>query len=381
MRDDSPAVSFVIPCLNEARTLPQVLEKICRLSVSSLKEYAVEIVVADNGSTDGSQEIAQRAGARVIHCTERGYGAALQAGIANASHPVVVFADADNTYDMLEAPRLIEELRRGYDLVLGSRLQGEIKDGAMPFSHRYIGTPILTSLINRLYGKEGRPISDCNSGFRCFRKEKFASWKVRSTGMEFASEMLVKALKAGAKTSEVPITLYRDERGRAPHLERWRDGMRHLLQILLESPRFFLQTGMITWLISWAVLIAAESIGMVAIGPATVMGLHTMMFALLFSCAGLTVFGIGLNLSAQQPARTGVYGYLLELKEDQLFWGLVALGVVSVSCDFFIVLKWALAGFKNISLERETLILITFSANGLIFIANTFAAHMLKRAP
>ena len=380
MREIMRAVSFVIPCLNEAQTLPLVLKKIRQLSESALKEYQVEMLVVDNGSTDCSVELAQRGGARVLSCAERGYGAALRSGIANATHPIVVFADADNTYDLLEAPRLLEELERGSDLVLGSRLRGEIKHGAMPFLHRHLGTPFLTSMINHLYGRRGKTLSDCNSGFRCFRKDQFLSWGVKSAGMEFASEMLVKALIADAKTSEVPITLYRDERGRIPHLARWRDGMRHVLQILLESPRFFFTTGTVIWSLSWLVLLTAAWTGLVTIGGATFMGLHTMMFGLLFSCVGITIFGVGLNLSARHPLRKGVYGYLLNLKEDRLFWGLVSLGLVSFTCDFLVVVKWMAAGFSNISLERITLVLIAFSTNGLIFIANIFAAHLMKRS-
>lgn len=380
MQELANAVSFVIPCLNEAQTLPLVLRKIRQLSESDLKACAVEMLVVDNGSTDCSVELAKREGARVLSCVEKGYGAALRFGIANATHPIVIFADADNTYDLLEAPRLLAELEQGADLVLGSRLRGDIKHGAMPFSHRHIGTPVLTSMINHLYGGHGRKLTDCNSGFRCFWKDQFLSWGVKSTGMEFASEMLVKALIAEARTSEVPITLYRDERGRVPHLARWRDGMRHVLQILLESPRFFFTVGTVTWLISWLVLLTAARTGLVTIGGVTLMGLHTMMFGLLFSVVGITIFGIGLNLSARHPVRKGVYGSLLNLKEDRLFWGLVSLGLLSFAGVLLVVGKWVVAGFSNISLERITLVLIAFSTNGLIFIANTFAAHLMKRS-
>jgi len=238
---EHPSISFVIPCLNEEKTLPYVLEKVVRVCNKELKDCRTEIILSDNGSEDKSIEIAKAYGVRIGNCRTRGYGAALKYGILLAENDVIVFADADDTYDFSETPILIKEIEKGYDLVIGSRLKGNIHSGAMPFLHHYLGTPILNFIINNIFGHDENKISDCNSGFRCFRKEAFNRWNIQSDGMEFASEMLVKSLKNNAKISEAPISLYPDHPGRKPHLKTWRDGMRHLLRILVEAPFFLIR--------------------------------------------------------------------------------------------------------------------------------------------
>jgi len=167
------SVSFVIPCLNEQDALADVLAKINKVRETNFRELQTEVIVSDNGSTDNSIKIAKEHGAKVVHCAQRGCGAALLLAIKNAACETVVFADADNTYDFLETPRLVNELEKGFDLVIGSRIEGDIHSGAMPFLHRYLGTPILNFLINLLYAKEGNKITDCNSGFRCFKRSNF----------------------------------------------------------------------------------------------------------------------------------------------------------------------------------------------------------------
>jgi glycosyltransferase involved in cell wall biosynthesis len=378
MSAERNGVSFVIPCLNEEGTLPIVLEKINRVRKEALSDRSTEIVVSDNGSTDASVRIAGEHGARVVHCERRGYGAALQAGIAAASHDVVIFADADDTYDFLESPALVRELEKGFDLVLGSRLDGKIHPGAMPWLHRRLGTPVLNRLINLLHARNGNRVADCNSGFRCFRAAAFRSWEVGGSGMEFASEMLLKALKSGARISHVPVTLYADHAGRTPHLRTWRDGMRHLLQILLEAPHFFHGAGLATWLLSWIVMLVATRSGIVKIGFAEVLGLHTMMFAMLGSCFGLTLWSTGLLLSVRAPAQRS-YRLVLELGEGALFWGAVALALVGAGFFAAIVWRWSSSGFENLALERETLLLTAFGANALLLVFNVITAHLLKQ--
>jgi len=375
----NPSVSFVIPCLNEEKTLGEVLRKINNLIKGDLSDSEVEVIVSDNGSTDRSVAIAESLGARVVHCPEKGYGAALQNGIRNAKNEAIIFADADNTYDFLESPKLIGRLTQGYDLVLGSRLQGEIHPGAMPFAHRYLGTPILTFFINLLYQSKSNKISDCNSGFRCFWREEFLKWNVQSKGMEFASEMLVKAFRHGAHIGEVPISLRPDLRERTPHLKTWRDGMRHLLQILSEAPDFFYYAGSSIWLASWLTLILSVLFGPVYILFASVLGLHTMMFALLFSCLGITIFSIGMFLSAKQNHSNKIYLYLSELTEDKLFWYSVMMVALSFAAFLLIFMKWYAMGFRMLSLESETLLLISFSVNCLLLVANCFTVHIMKR--
>lgn len=373
------SISFVIPCLNEELTLPPVLEKINRIRQNELKNRRTEIVVADNGSTDNSIGVARRFGARVVKCSERGYGAALQCGFAKSRHEIVVFADADNTYDFLEAPGLIEELEKGYDLVMGSRLDGTIYPGAMPFLHHRLGTPVLNFIINLLYAGKNSRIRDCNSGFRCFRRYDFDNWQVHSNGMEFASEMIIKALKSGASISQIPISLYPDVRNRIPHLQTWRDGMRHLLQILLYSQKFFAISGLLLFLAGWLIMLFGLFLGPSNIGSVRLFGLHSMMFALLFSLFGQNVWSIGLFLAARQGAEETVYDRILRLGEDRLFW--LSLGLMFVSAAFLaaVFVNWAMADFKFLAYQRETLTYIAFGSTGIMFVFHALTSHMLKR--
>ncbi|MFP4319558.1 MAG: glycosyltransferase family 2 protein [Phormidium sp.] len=225
-------VSFVLPCLNEALTLEICIKK-AKTAISNLGLRG-EIVVADNGSEDGSQALAKSLGARVVDVPIRGYGAALIWGINAAEGTYVVMGDADDSYDFREAVAMVKQLEAGYDLVVGTRLKGEILPGAMPWKNRYLGTPVLTAVINRLYQSK---FSDVNCGMRAFSKRAFQRLQMESPGMEFASEMLVKAAMLGLKMTEVPITLHPDGRDRPPHLRPWSDGWRHLKYILLFAPK------------------------------------------------------------------------------------------------------------------------------------------------
>ena len=225
-------VSFVLPCLNEALTLETCIKK-AQKAISNLGLRG-EIVVADNGSNDGSQALAKSLGARVVDVPIRGYGAALTWGINAAFGTYVVMGDADDSYDFREAVAMVKQLEAGYDLVVGTRLKGEILPGAMPWKNRYLGTPVLTAVVNRLYESK---FSDVNCGMRAFSKRAFQRLQMESPGMEFASEMLVKAAMLGLKMTEVPITLHPDGRDRPPHLRPWSDGWRHLKYILLFAPK------------------------------------------------------------------------------------------------------------------------------------------------
>ena len=231
--------SIVMPCLNEAETLAICIQKAQR----SLDENNVagEIIIADNGSSDGSQEIAAGLGARVVQVAARGYGNALMCGIAAARGKYVIMGDADDSYDFASLDPFIGQLREGYDLVIGNRFLGGIKPGAMPPLHRYLGNPVLTT-IGRLFFRS--PVGDFHCGLRGFRKSAVINLDLHTTGMEFASEMVVKATLHGMRVTEVPTTLSPDGRTRAPHLRSWRDGWRHLRFLLLYSPRWlFLYPG------------------------------------------------------------------------------------------------------------------------------------------
>jgi glycosyltransferase involved in cell wall biosynthesis len=233
-------LTIVMPCLNEAETLETCIVQ----ATNFLTRHNIdgEVLVADNGSTDGSLQIAAQNGARVINVPERGYGSALRAGIAGAQGKFVAMGDADDSYDFGTLRPFIELLRNGDDLVMGNRFAGGIAPGAMPWLHKYVGNPVL-SFIGRLFFKT--PIRDFHCGLRAFRRDSIIELDLRTTGMEFASEMVVKASLAGLRVSEVPTTLKKDGRSRPPHLRSFRDGWRHLRFLLLYSPNWlFLYPGL-----------------------------------------------------------------------------------------------------------------------------------------
>ncbi len=230
----TPRLSIVMPCLNEAETLATCIRK-ARNALSEM-DFPCEIVIADNGSTDGSQEIARAGGARVVEISEKGYGCALRGGIAAARGEWIIMGDADDSYDFGSIAPFVEKLDEGFELVMGCRLpsgKGEIKSGAMPWKHRWIGNPVLT-FLGRLFFKS--VARDFHCGLRAFRKEAVERMALSTTGMEFASEMVMKAALKKMRVTEVPIVLHKDGRSRAPHLRSWRDGWRHLRFMLLHCP-------------------------------------------------------------------------------------------------------------------------------------------------
>jgi glycosyltransferase involved in cell wall biosynthesis len=237
----APELSVVMPCLNEARTIGICIRK----AQASFDRLGIvgEVVVADNGSADGSREIAEELGARVVPVERRGYGAALTGGIAAARGRWVIMGDADDSYDFSELEPFVERLRAGYDLVAGNRFKGGIREGAMPWLHRWIGNPALSFVGRRLYGT---PCGDIYCGLRGFDREKIAALDIRSSGMEFAIEMIVKASMMGLNVTEVPTTLSPDAEAREPHLNTWRDGWRSIRLLLLYSPKWlFLYPGLL----------------------------------------------------------------------------------------------------------------------------------------
>lgn len=272
-------VSIVMPCLNEAETLAVCIAKARR----SLTENGVlgEIIIADNGSADGSQALAERAGARVVHIPEKGYGSALLGGIAAAQGRYVIMGDADDSYDFANLMPFIAELRAGYELVMGNRFRGGIAPGAMPPLHRYLGNPVLTN-IGRLFFRS--PCADFHCGLRGFSKDAIMRLDLRTTGMEFASEMVVKATLHGLRIAEVPTTLSPDGRSRAPHLRSWRDGWRHLRFLLLYSPRWlFFYPALVLMLLGLTV-----GAGLIT-GPRTVGGVMFDVHTLVYAAAALVL--------------------------------------------------------------------------------------------
>jgi glycosyltransferase involved in cell wall biosynthesis len=254
-------LTVVMPCLNEAETVATCVRK----AVQFISDSGVsgEVVVADNGSTDGSRKLAEDAGARVVPIPERGYGNALMGGIIAARGEYVIMGDADDSYDFTNLMPFIEELRKGYDLVMGNRFKGGIAHGAMPPLHRYLGNPVL-SFVGRLFFPSA--IGDFHCGLRGFRRDSAIALGLQATGMEFASEMVVKATLAKQKVTEVPTTLVKDGRSRPPHLRSWRDGWRHLRFLLLFSPRWLFFIPGLVLLVLGLGLGAAVATGPVTIG-------------------------------------------------------------------------------------------------------------------
>ncbi len=273
-------VSVVMPCLNEERTLGICIQK-AQASFASMG-LAGEVVIADNGSTDRSVEIATSLGARVIHQPVKGYGAALQAGIQAARGEVVVMGDSDDSYDWSAIEPIVRKVQSGYALVVGNRFKGEIKPGAMPFLHRYLGNPVL-SFIGKLFFRS--PIGDFHCGLRGFNRAAMLGLNLRTTGMEFASEMIVKASLQKISIAEVPVVLSPDGRGRPPHLRTWRDGWRHLRFLLLYSPRWlFLLPGVLLFLVGGVAmaLITRHTVLLGGVG----LDIHTLAYSGAFIILG-----------------------------------------------------------------------------------------------
>jgi len=266
-------LTILMPCLNEAETLGICIEK----ALGFLRRSGIsgEVLIADNGSSDGSQEIAARLGARVTHVPEKGYGAALIAGIAAARGRYVIMGDSDDSYDFSVLDPFIAKLRDGFDLVMGNRFKGGIAPGAMPPLHRYLGNPVL-STIGRIFFAS--PIRDFHCGLRGFSRDAMAALELRAPGMEFASEMVVKATMRGLRIAEVPTTLSPDGRSRPPHLRSWRDGWRHLRFLLIFCPRWlFFYPGALLFALG-ALVMALLLPGPVSLGAVT-LDVHSLLYA------------------------------------------------------------------------------------------------------
>ncbi len=288
--EERPEVSFLLPCLNEAQTLQTCLRKIHQ--TITRHQLRAEIIVADNGSHDGSDTIAIIAGAKVLHVEQKGYGAALQAGLAAAQGTYIIMGDADDSYDFSATFPFIQKLREGYDLAMGCRLPkagGKIMPGAMPWLHRWLGNPVLSGL-GRLFFQ--CPVTDFHCGLRGFRRDFCLKLDLQTTGMEFASEMVIKSTLLGGKIAEIPITLYKDGRNRRPHLNTWRDGWRHLRFMLMYSPRWlFFIPG------SFLLIVGSLIGGILLTGPLHISGVtfdtNTLLVAAMAILVGFNLVSFG----------------------------------------------------------------------------------------
>lgn len=345
-------LSVVMPCLNERETVGVCVRK----AIATLQKAGIsgEVILADNGSTDGSVEIAQAEGARVVNVAEKGYGNALKGGIQAARGEYVLMADSDDSYDLTHIPRFVEQLRAGSDLVMGNRFSGGIAHQAMPLLHRYLGNPVLTG-IGRLFFRS--TCKDFHCGMRAFRKDSFLRMDVRSTGMEFASEMVVKASLLRMKVSEVPTTLSPDGRSRPPHLRTWRDGWRHLRFLLMYSPRWmFLYPGI------FLIAVGLAGCAFLLPGPRVVYGIgldvHTLLYAFVSILLGFQlvafatftkVFAITEGLLPEDPRLNRVFRYIT-LETGLLIGGMLM--VIGFAGSLWSVSHWARDSFGALDPSR-----------------------------
>ena len=380
---DGPAdieLTILMPCLNEAETVEVCVRK--ALAFLARSGVSGEVLIADNGSTDGSQALATAAGARVVAAPIRGYGGALIGGVQAARGRFVIMGDADNSYDFSALDPFVAALRGGADLVMGDRFAGGIKPGAMPWLHRYLGNPVL-SFIGRLFFRI--PVSDFHCGLRGFSREAILSLRLQSPGMEFASEMIVKAALRQLKIEEVPTTLSPDGRTRPPHLQTWRDGWRHLRFLLLHSPRWlFLYPGLIC-IAAGAALAAALLPGSIAIAPHIRIDVHSLISACFLTIIGsqLVLFSALARKYAEVegflPPTQGFRATLVGLTLERVLLISLALFVCGGTGIVWSVAVWARSGFGPISynsLMRVLMISFTAVTLSIQFSAGAFLASV-----
>lgn len=375
--DDAVELSFVFPCLNEEATLGYCLD----LVHGALRDSGVayEIVVADNGSSDRSVEIAESNGARVEHVTRRGYGAALQGGIGSARGEYVAFADADSTYLVENVLELYQTaIREGADMTSASRLRGDIEPGAMPLLHRYLGTPVITLLINLFFDGQ---FSDSNSGFRCLKKSSYEAWDVRADGMEFIGELLIKALKAKAKIVEIRSGLRCGPPDRVAHLKTWRDGMRNLLFIFSERPEIFEYSGLFLLVVSTLLQGIAWVLGPIALGPLNLFDMHSQALLLLGGLMGAQFYLFSWYLFMGSRAEPLPFTkHVLSLEEDILFFSLVGIGVTASVLVGFIFWQWIGASFRDLDLINSLLFIIHILSVPGILAIGSLGVHVFKKS-
>lgn len=381
---DAPAeleLSIVMPCLDEAETLEGCIRD--AQACIEANGLAAEIIVADNGSQDGSPEIARRCGARVVHVPRRGYGSALRGGFQAARGRYLLMGDADRSYDFGEAMRFVQKLREGADLVMGSRFRGRIEPGAMPWSHRWIGNPVLSWLGRALFHA---PVSDFHCGLRALSREAWTQLGVRTSGMEFASELVVKAALQGLRIEEVPVTLRPDARSRPPHLRTFRDGWRHLRFLFTLSPRYALFVP--------GLLLAALGLGMGAptlLGPTRIgrvtFDVHTLLAASLLLLVGtqaMTTAVAARIYAAEEELGPPAPWLRRALRVFTLERGLL-LGALLVASGVGIIgsvaWHWASQDFGPLSLDvtlRPMIVGTTLVALGIQALLTSFLYSMLR---
>ena len=368
-------LAVVLPCLNEEETIGVCIDKIKK--VFEKENIDGEIIVVDNGSTDNSVKIAKEKGATVLYEKERGYGNALRRGIEAADAKFIIMGDADDTYDFLEIPKFLRLLREGYDLVMGSRFKGKILEGAMSFSHRYIGNPILSGMLRAFFGGN---ISDAHCGLRGFSKEAYNKMGLRTTGMEFASEMVIHALKKGLKITEVPIVYY-PRKGKSK-LSSFRDAWRHIRFMLLYSPDYlFFYPGLLLFVLSFIATIKFLK------GPIYLFGrawdIHVMVFTSMLTILGWQILNIGISakifahtIGLEEKKFTKLILKIFTL-ERMILLGIIFIlvGVIIIGRIFYI---WANNNFGPLYQVKTALFSLILIVMGIQTIFNSFLSSLVQ---
>jgi glycosyltransferase involved in cell wall biosynthesis len=373
-------LTILMPCLNEAATVGRCVSK--ARGFLERAGIAGEVLVADNGSDDGSPALATGAGARVVAVAERGYGAALAAGIAAARGRYVIMGDADDSYDFTRLEGFVEKLREGYPLVVGNRFKGGIHPGAMPWLHRYLGNPVLSFIGRLLFPAR---VGDFHCGLRGFDRDAVRTLELRTKGMEFASELVVKAALARWRIAEVPTTLHPDRRGRAPHLRSWRDGWRHLRFLLLFSPRWlFLYPGL--------ALLALGTVltGALYFAPLQIFGagldIHSMLYSSAATLLGLQLclFALFARLSAQNagllPPQPGLERLLGAVTLERGLLAGLAIAFCGLLWSAAAFWQWRAAGFGALDprvVMRDTIPAATLMVGGMELMLASFLVSVL----
>ncbi len=374
-------LTILMPCLNEAATVGSCVAK----ARGFLERAGIdgEVLIADNGSHDGSRELAQSAGARVVDVPARGYGAALAGGIAAARGRYIIIGDADESYDFDRLEGFVAKLREGYPLVMGNRFRGGIRRGAMPLLHRYLGNPVL-SFVGRLLFRNR--IGDFHCGLRGFDREAVRSLRLRTTGMEFASELVVKASLAGWRIAEVPTTLSPDGRGRPPHLRTWRDGWRHLRFLLLFSPRWlFLYPGLALLALGIALMSALYFAPLHFLGVG--LDIHSMLYASAAALLGLQLclFGLFARVAAQSagllPPQPALEKLLAAVTLERGLLAGLCMVLAGVLWSAAAVWQWRAAGFGALDprvVMRDTIPATGLMVGGMEFVLAAFLLSVLR---
>lgn len=347
-------ISIVIPCLNEQNTIKKAVDDAKKNVKIYLKGYSSEIIIADNGSTDKTLSILNRIkGIKVLHVPIKGYGAALHWGILKSKGDYVIFADADLSYPFSNVKYFIEQIKNKPDLLLGSRMTGKIENGAMPFLHRYLGTPVLTLLIRLFYGI---PTTDCNSGMRMVKKTFYIKLNMQNSGMEWASELLLKSALSNGKYIEVPINFKKDERGKKPHLSTWADGWRHLKAIVLLKPLIIQM--------------------MIVVSLALSLYFYDMSFGLVFFFLNMSVVLFFSYLTLH------LLSTIINNKETELSTFLKQFKLVPITLFFTLVVGVIIVSIPDDRLGTKLLLVSILGITLMwIFLIETIKTHLVNRLP